>query len=234
MDKPNAQRNDAKVPEKVTWDAKTQIGLDVLAGKYKSVSEILLSGKEIVEDKIVDFLEPEISIDFINVGQAKGKFGGGKRKPSKQTQKVTKEGSKMSFCVMAIIGNKNGVLGIGVGKAGDGVAAKEKSIRNAKKSLITIRRGSGSWGSFGAGSHTIPFAVEGKCSSSYIKLMPAPKGTGLVVENEVRKVLEICGIQDVWSKTFGKTKNKINLIKAVFEALKNLQKVKLTNLTKKK
>ncbi|MCA9497291.1 MAG: 30S ribosomal protein S5, partial [Nanoarchaeota archaeon] len=91
-----------------------------------------------------------------------------------------------------------------------------------------IRRGSGSWGSFGAGSTSIPFTVEGKSGSCKVKFIPAPVGTGLVVEGELKKMLELAGIKDVWSKTFGSTKNKVNLMKAGFNALANLQKVRLT------
>ena len=130
--------------------------------------------------------------------------------------------------VLCVVGNKNGICRIGSGKAREALSAKEKATKRAKKNLIIIRRGAGSWGSFGAGAHTLPFAINGKCGRCKIKFMPAPKGTGLIVESELKKLLELCGIKDCWSKSFGQTKNKINLIKAGFEALKQLQKMKLT------
>ncbi|MBU1111155.1 MAG: 30S ribosomal protein S5, partial [Nanoarchaeota archaeon] len=73
----------------------------------------------------------------------------------------------------------------------------------------------------------IPFAVKGKCGSCIIELIPAPKGTGLCVEGECGKVLKLAGIKDVWSKTKGQTKTKVNLIKACIEALKKLSEVKI-------
>lgn len=210
------------------WTPKTFLGKDVLAGKYSTLGDVIRTGDRIMEPEIADYLEPNMQTEFINVGQAKGKFGGGKRKISKPTQKKTREGNKMSFSMITVCGNKNGIVGLGFGKSRETVPSREKALRNCKTNLIQVRRGSGSWGSFGAGSTSIPFASEGKCGSVKVRLMPAPVGTGLVVESELKKMLELAGIKDVWSKTFGQTKNKINLMKAGFEALKNLQKVKLT------
>lgn len=136
----------------------------------------------------------------------------------------------MSFAMIVVSGNREGVVGLGIGKARETVPSREKAVRNAKQNLILIRRGNGSWGSYGAGHTSIPFTVEGKCGSSVIRLIPAPVGTGLVVEKEVKKMLELAGIKDVWSKTFGNTKNKYNLMQAAFNALKQLQKVRLNPL----
>ena len=91
-----------------------------------------------------------------------------------------------------------------------------------------IRRGCGDWGCFCGTAHSIPFETEGREGSVLVRLMPAPKGTGLVVEAELKKMLELAGIKDVWSKTIGNTGNKINLIKAGFKALDNLQKMRMT------
>lgn len=222
----NRERRDAPVEEKV-WNPKTQLGKDVLSGKYSTMTDVLLSGKQVMEEQITEYLIPNMGTDFVNVGQAKGKFGGGKRKISKPTQKKTKESALMSFTMIAVSGNKEGVVGLGVGKARETVPSREKALRNAKKDLIVIRRGCGDWGCFCGSAHSIPFAVEGKCGSVKVRLMPAPKGTGLVVESELKKMLELAGIKDVWSRTYGQTKNKINLMRAGYAALKQLQQVKL-------
>lgn len=221
-------RREMPQAEVKVWVPKTQVGIDVLAKKYSSLDEVLLSGKRIMEEQITELLEPNMQLEFINIGQAKGKFGGGKRKISKSTQKITREGGRMSFSMGVISGNKEGVLGLGFGKARETVPSREKAMRKAKQDLIMIRRGCGDWGCFCGHSHSIPFAVEGRCGSARVRLMPAPKGTGLVVESELKKMLELAGIKDVWSKTFGQTKNKINLMRAGFEALKQLQTIKLT------
>ena len=220
------RREEEEVPK--VWTPKTQLGKDVASGKYTSIKEVIKSGKRILEEEITDTLVPDLATEFVNVGQAKGKFGGGKRKSSKATQKVTKEGSVMSFLMVCISGNRNGVVGLGFGKARENVPARDKALRKAKQDLILIRRGAGSWGSFGTDPTTIPFSVEGKCGSTKIKLIPAPKGTGLVAEAEVAKMLELAGIKDVWSKTQGTTSNKTNLMKATFIALKQLQSMRLT------
>ena len=220
-------RREEEVVEKV-WIPKTQLGKDVKEGKFTDIKDVIRSGKKILEAEITEHLVPDLTTEFVNTGQAKGKFGGGKRKPPKATQKVTKEGSVMSFSMVCISGDKNGVVGLGFGKARENVPARDKAIKKSKQNLILVRRGAGSWGSFGSDPTTIPYAVEGRCGSVTVKLIPAPKGTGLVAEKEVAKMCELAGIKDVWSRTSGTTGNKINLMSATFEALKQLQKVRLT------
>jgi small subunit ribosomal protein S5 len=215
------------------WKPKTELGWKVKRDEIASISDILLNNYKIMEPEITEKLMPNLEIEFINIGQSKGKFGGGRRKIAKQTQRITKEGGRMSFSMCAVCGSREGVVGLGFGKASETVPAREKTLRKVKLNLISIRRGAGSWDSFGAGPHTIPFAVTGKCGSCKITFRPAPKGTGLVVESELKKMLELAGIKDIWSNVFGMTKNKINLMKAGFDALKNLSKMKLTEHSKK-
>ena len=76
-------------------------------------------------------------------------------------------------------------------------------------------------------SHTIPFETEGKCGSSRVKLLPAPQGTGLVASDELKKILKLAGIKDIYSKTFGKKRTTFNLAKACINALENLNKIKV-------
>ena len=125
------------------------------------------------------------------------------------------------------MGNKNGYVGISSGKSRETVPARDKSIRKAKLNLNKVRRGCGSWECNCGEPHSIPFAVTGKCGSSIITLVPAPKGKGLCVEKECAKVLALAGIKDVWSRTKGQTKVKLNLIQALMDALKNLSEVKV-------
>jgi len=208
------------------WNPKTELGQQVLDKEIKDVDEILNKGKIILEEQIVDHLL-DLETELLLVGQSKGKFGGGQRRVFRQTQKKTREGNKPRFTTMAVVGDKNGHVGIGYGKSKETVLAREKAIRKAKLNLFIIKRGSGSWESRSADPHSIPFAVEGKCGSVIMQLMPAPKGTGLCIEKECAKVLELAGIEDVWSKTFGQTKNKINLLKALETALRQLVRTKV-------
>lgn len=223
----NNRENNQEVETTFTFKPKTALGRDILAGKYASFGDVLLSGRKILENEIVDYYFPGIKTELINIGQQKGKFGGGKRKNSKNTQKKSREGSKMSFTVMAVVGNGNGYVGVGVGSSRETVPAREKAIKNAKKNVIMVLRGCGDWGCFCGTSHSIPFAVEGKEGSVSVRLSPAPKGTGLVAEGEIKKLLEIAGIKDVWCRSFGQTKNKINFVLAAFHALQKLERVKL-------
>ena len=209
------------------WNPKTEIGRQVKLGKITNIDQILSSGKKILESEIIDILLPDLTSDLILVGQSKGKFGGGKRSIWKQTQKKTKEGNKPRFATMAIVGNKKGYIGLGYGKAKETVPAREKAVKRAKLNLIKIKLGCGSWEGDIKGDNSIPFAVEGKCGSVRIKLMPAPKGTSLVIEKECAKMLQISGIKDIYSRSFGHTATKINLIKACFDALQKLSTTKV-------
>ena len=164
---------------------------------------------------------------LLNIGQSKGKFGGGKRSIWRQTQKKTKEGNKPKFAAYVVIGNRNGYIGIGYGKSKETMPAREKAVKNSKLNLISIRRGCGSWACGCKEPHAIPFAVEGRCGSVRVLLKPAPKGTGLIAESEVKKMLELAGVKDVYSKVHGQARTKINLVKACFEALKQLSRTKI-------
>ena len=234
--------------DREAWKPKTELGRKVKAEEIKSMDEVINSGKKILESEIIDALLTNLESDFIFIGQSKGKFGGGKRSIWRQTQKKTKEGNKPKFSTMIVVGNKDGYVGLGKGKAKETMPAREKALRQAKLNIIKIIRGCGSWEGLPApnsipfavegkcGSvrirlmpapNSIPFAVEGKCGSVRIRLMPAPNGVGLCIENECKKMLALAGIKDIYSKTFGQTKVKINLLQACFSALKNLSSMKI-------
>jgi small subunit ribosomal protein S5 len=227
---PDIEKKDYKkenIFDKDNWTPKTQLGNLVKKGEIKDIDDILDNGMKILEPEIIDVLMPNIESELLLVGQSKGKFGGGQRRVFKQTQKKTREGNKPHFSTFAVIGNKNGYVGIGTGKSKETVPAREKAFRNAKLNLIKIRRGNGSWEDPNKTSNSIPFKVSGKCGSVKLILMPAPKGTGLKVEKECQKILTLAGIKDVWSTTFGQTKSKSNLIWACEKALRQLMETKV-------
>lgn len=208
------------------WIPKTRLGKMVKEGKIKDIDEILSKGIQIREAEIVDYLLPDLTSDLLLIGQAKGKFGGGKRRAFRQTQKKTAEGNKPRFSALAVVGNKDGYIGIGMGKAKETVPAREKALRNAKRSIIKIKRGCGSWECGCGEEHSIPFKISGKCGSVRVEFLPAPKGIGLCVHDECKKIFELAGIKDVWSRTRGETRSRINLIYACFEALKQLSRMR--------
>jgi small subunit ribosomal protein S5 len=219
MDK--KERAKAEKEERIaSWIPKTKIGKLVKEGKITNLDEILDKYK-ILEPEIIDCLV-DLESELLSIGQAKGKFGGGKRRAWRQTQKKTAEGNVPSFSSSVVVGNKQGYVGLGFGKAKETLPARSKAIRHAKLNIIKVVRGCGSFDCMCKEKHSIPFKVQGKNGSSKIILWPAPQGTGLVVGDEVKKILRLAGIKDVYSKTFGKTKTSHNLAKATIDALKKL------------
>ena len=212
--------------QKQAWQPRTKLGKLVLEGKIKSLDEILEKGYKIKEPEIVDYLEPNLKVELVLIGKGGTKGGAKKRIAVKRSVKVTASGRRVRYSVMVIVGNENGIVGIGRGKAKDGRSAYLKAIRNAKLNLIKVIRGCGSWECGCNEPHSIPWKTYGKSGSVKVVLMPAPKGTGLVVDDESKKLFRLAGIKDVWSKTFGRTKQHMNLIQAMFDALRNIPKYK--------
>jgi small subunit ribosomal protein S5 len=133
----------------------------------------------------------------------------------RRVTRVMAGGRRFSFSVSMVIGDKNGKVGVGIGKAGDTQLAIEKAIRDAKKHMIVIPMNKES---------NIPHDVHSKYASSEVMIMPAP-GRGLVAGSSVRTVLELGGVKDVTAKIFSRSKNKLNNARAAVEALKQLKKV---------
>ena len=209
------------------WQPKTTTGKMVKNREITNIDHIIDNGMPILETELVDILLPNLEVDLLLIGQAKGKFGGGQRRVFKQTQKKTQEGNKPKFAAYAVVGDSNGHVGIGYGKSKETVPAREKSIKNAKKSIVKIRRGCGSWECNCKEPHSVPFKVRGKCGSVIVEIMPAPKGTGLAIQKECAKILKLAGIKDAWSKTYGTTSTTMNLIKATENAVKQLTATKM-------
>ncbi|MFH1307877.1 MAG: 30S ribosomal protein S5 [archaeon] len=214
-----AKREEERRKDEVaSWQPKTKIGKLVKSKQIIDLDEVIEKYK-ILESEIVEFLIKPKS-DLLLIGQSKGKFGGGKRRIWRQTQRKSAEGNIPTFASMAVIGDEEGHVGIGYGRAKETLPSRNKALRNAKLNIIKVQRGCGSFDCSCNEPHSIPFIVEGKCGSSRIKLLPAPQGTGLVVGDEIKKILKLAGIKDVYSQTFGQTKTTINLAKATIEALK--------------
>ncbi len=213
--------------EKELWKPKTSLGMKVKNGEIKDIDYILDRRIKILESNVIDTLLPHLVTDLLMIGQSKGKFGGGQKRVFKQTQKKTPEGNKPKFATLAVIGDEDGHVGVGHGKSKETVPAREKALRIAKLNIIKIRRGCGDWRCGCGDLHTVPFKVTGKTGSVEVTLIPAPKGTGLKIEKECQKILRLAGIKDIWSRTEGQTRSKLNLLYACFEALKKLMYFKL-------
>ena len=131
---------------------------------------------------------------------------------SARVTRVTKGGKRMRFRVLSVIGNRKGRVGFGLAKGLDVQSATGKATTLARKALITIP----------LVNDTIPFPVDAKFAAARIILKPAPKGTGVKAGGAVRVVLELAGVPNVVSKILGSS-NKVNNVKATFEALKKLK-----------
>lgn len=126
--------------------------------------------------------------------------------------KVVKGGRRLRFRATVVIGNRKGKVGIGIGKSNEVTGAIQKAIAKAKKCLFKVP----------IDGSTIPHDIKIRLKASQILLLPAAPGTGLIAGGSIRKVLELAGIKDILSKSFGTT-NKVNNTKATFEALKRLK-----------
>ncbi len=209
------------------WKPVTALGKKVKEGAITDIDDIFNSSLPILEAGIVDTLLPNLEEDLLLIGQAKGKFGGGQRRIFRQTQKKTMEGNKIQFTTCAVVGNRDGYIGVGTGRSKETVPARDKAKRQARLNLMRIRRGCGSWETDVRQPNSIPFEVTGRCGSVRITLKPAPRGKGLVVEKECAKILQLAGIKDILSKTKGQTKTKLNLINALMDALRKLSEMKI-------
>jgi len=202
------------------WVPKTKLGKMVKEGRIQDIDYILANGYKILEPEIIDYLLPGIKVEFVRLALSKGKF----RRPKlvKIVQRKTAEGNKTSWIAMAVVGDENGHVGVGIGKSYDVPIAMNKAVRNAKLNIISILRGCGSWECACRQPHSIPFKVVGKSGSVKVVLMPAPRGVGLVASSEAKKVLRLAGIKDIWMVSFGQTRRRINFVQAIYDALRKL------------
>jgi len=132
--------------------------------------------------------------------------------------KVVKGGRRFSFAALVVVGNRDGKVGIGYGKANEVPAAVEKGITEAKKSLVPVN----------LCGRTIPHAVKGHSGASTIVLVPASEGTGVIAGKKIRPLLELAGIHDVLTKAYGSTSPK-NLLKAGMDALNQLRTAEMVS-----
>ena len=126
---------------------------------------------------------------------------------------------------MVVVGNRNGYVGVAEGKAKEVGPAIRIGIARAKMEMTPIRRGCGSWECSCSEPHSVPFTITGRCGSTRVKIIPAPKGLGLVIGGNAMAVLRLVGIEDAWTQTFGETRTTTNYVKATFDALKETYRV---------
>ena len=184
---------------------KTRLGVLVNEGKITSIDEVFLSGLKISEPEIVDFLLPDLQEEVIDVNLV---------------QKQTDAGEKSRFKSIVAVGNRDGYIGLGSGKADQVRTAIEKAAASARLNILPVKRGCGSWECSCGKTHSIPFQVEGKCGGVRIVIVPGPRGLGLAASQVAKVILSLAGIKDLWVRSYGSTRTVPSYAGAVFDALR--------------
>ncbi len=192
------------------WVPRTRLGRMVLEGKISSLEEIFANGFKISEPQIVNILVPNLEEEVINISLV---------------QKQTDAGEKSRFKAIVAVGNRDGYLGIGSGKATQVRTAIEKAAREARLNITIIRRGCGSWECGCGQPHSLPFEVVGKCGAVKIKLIPGPRGLGLVASEVAKVILRLAGIRDCWTRSYGPTRTVPSFAYALFDALRKTYEI---------
>jgi small subunit ribosomal protein S5 len=195
-----------KQPVSPDWVPRTKLGALVREGKIKDIDTVLNSGHPLREVEIIETLLPDLAEDVLDVNMV---------------QRMTDSGRRVKFRAVAIVGNRDGYIGFGQGKDKQAGPAIRKSIMNAKLHIVGIKRGCGSWECGCEDPHSVPFQVVGKAGSVGIELKPAPRGLGIASGATAKKVLEMAGIRDVWTRSWGTTRTTLNFAKATYDALRN-------------
>jgi len=192
--------------EEKEWVPVTKLGRLVKDQKISSIEEVYLHSLPIKEYQIVD--------QFFPPGTLKDEVM--KIHP---VQKMTSAGQRNRFVCYVLVGDQNGHIGLGSKCAKEVATAIRGGIIAAKMSLIPVRRGY--WGNKIGNTHTVPMKVNGKCGSVRVRLVPAPRGSGVVGSPVLKKMLQFAGVADCFSCTCGHTRTKGNFMKATFEALRH-------------
>lgn len=192
------------------WIPRTSLGKMVLEGRLTSITEIFNQGYKIQEPEIIDTLIPDLQQEVLDINLV---------------QKQTDAGEKSRFKALVVVGNYDGLFGLGAGKAQQVRAAIQKATIDAKLNVVPVKRGCGSWECGCRDPHSIPFQVVGKCGSVRIQLLPSPRGLGVVAGEVAKKIISFVGIKDCWSKSYGSTRTVPSFAYATYDALKNTYQI---------
>jgi len=198
------------------WEPRTRLGKQVVEGEIDSMQEALNSGLPLKESEVVDQLVPDLEDEVLDINMV---------------QRMTDSGRRVKFRCVVAVGNRNGLVGYAEGRDDQVGGAIQKAIDIAKLNLIDVSRGCGSWECGCGRPHTVALRTEGKAGSVEVELQPAPRGLGLAGGETVRKVLELAGIEDIWTRSSGNTRTTVNFAKATFNALRNTAEARVPERT---
>jgi small subunit ribosomal protein S5 len=187
------------------WEPQTRLGKKVAEGEVDDIDDALNSGLPLKEAELVDqLINLEDEVLDINM-----------------VQRMTDSGRRVKFRCVVVVGDRDGLVGYAQGRDDQVGGAIQKAIDIAKLNLIRVPLGSGSWEDRPGGDHSLIRKAEGTAGSVRVEVRPAPKGLGLAAAETPRKVLELAGVEDAWTKSHGNTRTTVNLAKATYNALVN-------------
>ena len=187
------------------WMPRTRLGKMINEGQISSMEEVFTEGLKIREPEIVDVLLPGIQEEVINISLV---------------QKQTDAGEKSQFRAIVVVGNRDGYVGLGSGKAKQVRTAIQKAAIDARLNITPVRRGCGSWECGCGKPHSLPFQALGRCGGVEIMLIPGPRGLGLVANEAAKIILGLAGVKDCWTRSYGSTRTVPSFAYAVFDALR--------------